>query len=77
MDYTAYVGAHVFTLDGEELGTVKEFRHDLFKVDAPMRPDYWLRCDCINAGMAGSDRLTVAFRKDDLGDQTVDAPKSA
>jgi hypothetical protein len=74
MDYNAYVGAHVFTLDGEELGTVKEIRHDLFKVDAPMRPDYWLRCDCINAGMAGSERLTVAFTKEELRDRTVKEP---
>lgn len=60
-------GAEVYTLDGEKLGTVKKVRSDYFKVDAPMKPDYWLRCDCVDGGTGyAGDRVTVAFTKDRL-----------
>lgn len=66
-------GAEVYTLDGEKLGKVKTVRSDYFKVDAPMKPDYWLRCDCVNggAGYAG-DPITVAFSKDRLDEFKYD-----
>lgn len=35
-------GAAVYTTDGNELGAVKAVRDAAFKIDAPMRPDYWL-----------------------------------
>jgi hypothetical protein len=35
-------GCPIFTQDGNHIGEVKEIRGRYFKVDAPMRPDYWL-----------------------------------
>ena len=43
------VGTEVMTLDGDTLGTVKEVSGSCFKVDAPLRPDYWLGIDTIGA----------------------------
>jgi hypothetical protein len=60
------IGAAVITLDGDELGTVKEIRGDLFKVDAPMQPDYWLECECIRGAFGGG--IEVAFPKERLND---------
>jgi hypothetical protein len=65
-------GAHVYTLDGDDLGTVKEVQGAYFKVDAPMQPDYWLRSDCIRT--AAADRVELAFDKDHLGDFKVSDP---
>lgn len=69
---TADPGSHVYTRDGDHLGTVKETRPGYFKIDAPMAPDYWLRTDCIAS--AGGDRLTLAIDKGDVGDYKVDDP---
>ena len=55
----APVGARVITADGEELGTVKESTSDSFKVDAAMKPDYWLSCDFIQDSTATSVQLSV------------------
>ena len=55
----APVGAHVITADGEDLGTVKETKGDSFKVDAAMKPDYWLNCNFIQNSTANSVELTV------------------
>ena len=41
------IGCPVFTADGDEIGRVKEIRGRYFKVDAPMRPDYWLIYDVL------------------------------
>lgn len=35
-------GAAVYTTDGHELGAVKAVSDAAFKVDARLRPDYWL-----------------------------------
>ena len=59
------VGAEVTTVDGEKLGTVKEVSGSCFKVDAPMRPDYWLGVDCIASSAGGAVRLNLT--KDGLG----------
>jgi hypothetical protein len=55
----APLGARVVTADGEELGTVKETRSDAFKVDAAMKPDYWLGCDFIQDSTTNSVQLSV------------------
>jgi hypothetical protein len=68
-------GQRIYTSDGDHLGTVKELRGEYFKVDAPMQPDYWLRCDC--AAMSAGDRITLAFDKHQLGDYKVSDPNDA
>lgn len=60
------VGAEVMTADGDKLGTVKEVSGACFKVDAPMRPDYWLGTDTIASSTGGAVRLTID--KDRLGE---------
>jgi len=68
----SYRGAEVYTTDGEMLGHVKEIRNDHFKVDAPMKPDYWLSNTCVRGGMITGDRVTVTFDKGNLDSYKVD-----
>lgn len=35
-------GMPIVTLDGDQIGLIKETRPGFFKVDAPRRRDYWL-----------------------------------
>ena len=66
------IGAEVYTADGDKLGKIKEVLGDCFKVDASMRPDYWLARDTITA-CAGND-VNLSFTKSQLGDMKVDKP---
>lgn len=66
------VGAHVMTADRQELGTVKEVRGHAFKVDAPMRQDYWLGDSAVTT-LAG-DRVTLNFPKDQLDQYRLSGP---
>lgn len=68
------VGSHVYTSDGDDLGTIKEVQGRFFKVDASMRPDYWLSRDCVRTASVGEVRL--AIDKDQLGDYKVDKPST-
>lgn len=70
---TPSVGAPVFTSDGNELGKVKEVAGTCFKVDASMRPDYWLGNDCITSSSTSEVRLNIP--KDRVGDMKVDGPE--
>lgn len=67
------VGAEVLTADGDKLGTVKEVSGSCFKVDAPMRPDYWLGTDTVASSTGGVVRLTLA--KDGLGEAKKDGQR--
>ncbi len=67
------VGTEVMTADGDKLGTVKEVTGFCFKVDAKMRPDYWLATDSIASADGGMVRLS--FDKNMLGDAKVDSPE--
>jgi hypothetical protein len=60
------MGAEVLTADGDKLGTVKEVSGSCFKVDAPMRPDYWLGTDTVASSTGGTVRLNL--NKDHLGE---------
>ena len=60
------VGWKVFTSDGDEIGTVKEFSTEAFKVDAPMQPDFWLPMSTVIS--SGASRVELDFVKDHLGD---------
>jgi hypothetical protein len=57
-------GLAVFTLDGEKIGSVKEVTADAFKVDAPLRPDYWLPRDRVLSFT--NERVTLDFNESDL-----------
>jgi hypothetical protein len=67
------IGCSVYTADGDEIGHVKEVRGRFFKVDAPLRPDYWLSRESISA--TRSNGVTLTVDKDHLGDAKVDAPE--
>ncbi len=68
-------GCAVFTQDGDQIGRVKEVRGRYFKVDAPLRPDYWLSRDVVAA--ATPSAVTLAVGKEQLGHVKLDAPDEA
>ena len=68
------IGTPVFSRDGEQLGTVKEFRGTAIKLDVTGQPDYWLPTSCLTEGSAR--RVMVASTKGQIGDLTVDEPKA-
>jgi hypothetical protein len=76
MHTNLHTGQAVYTADGDRLGEVKELRGDYFKIDAAMKPDYWLACDCVLGGMGGDDRVTLSFEKDRLADYKQKEPAS-
>lgn len=65
-------GWEVYTADGQKIGAVKEVQGRSFKVNAPVRPDFWLRTGAI--GMAGNGRVDLAVTADRLDDAKVDMP---
>ncbi len=72
MSNDVYVGARVFTVDGEEIGRVGEVQAHAFKVDVAMQPDYWLGTDCVRVASPGEVRL--AFAKRQLDDFKREGP---
>jgi len=68
-------GLPVFTLDGEKIGSVKEVTPDAIKVDAPLRPDYWLpRARVLSFT---NERVTLDVNHADLDGQRIDGPEPA
>ncbi len=65
-------GARVVTLDGEELGKVAEVEGSYFKVDAPMRRDYWLGSDFIV--QSSQENVSLSFAKVDLDAHKLNEP---
>jgi hypothetical protein len=59
-----HVGLEVHTFDGQRLGLVKEVTATGIKVDAPLRPDYWLSRDRVLSFT--NERVTMDFNHDDL-----------
>jgi hypothetical protein len=57
------VGAAVITIDGRELGKVKEVSDGWFKVDARLRRDYWLPSDLIETSSAMTVQLSFASER--------------
>jgi hypothetical protein len=74
MQATPAIGARVLTSDGAELGHVKEVSGMLFKIDAPMQTDYWLRTDLI-VNTDGGVRLSVS--RETLDDVKQKGPDDA
>jgi len=66
------VGATVITIDGRELGKVKEVSDGWFKVDARLRRDYWLASDLIETSSAMTVQLS--FARERLSDLKSDLP---
>ncbi|MEX2080407.1 MAG: hypothetical protein WEC33_02235 [Dehalococcoidia bacterium] len=69
------VGARVYTLDRDDLGTVKEVSGSSFKIDAPWARDYWLSCEYIGETEPGSVQLVLV--KNRLGDYKLAQPADA
>jgi hypothetical protein len=63
------LGLEVHTLDGEKIGTVKEVRGGALKVDAPMRPDFWLPRSLVLSWT--NERVTMDFNEADLFEHTL------
>jgi hypothetical protein len=62
------VGLAVFSLEGSPLGSVAEVNSGAFRVDVPLKPDFWLlKADALSFT---DERVTMNFEKDDLGDHT-------
>lgn len=64
-------GQPVRTMDGKELGRIKEIGDRYFKVDVRLRPDYWLACDQV---IAAEEAAMVGFTKDALDTYKVGRP---
>lgn len=56
-------GAAVYTRDEQRIGVVKDIRGHIFKIDAPMRRDFWLAADAVLAALPdGSIQLNLDRR---------------
>lgn len=66
------VGAAVMAKDGEQVGKVSEISGSFFKVDAPMRRDFWLSVEYV--GLCAPDKVQLAFEKKELGDHKLAGP---
>lgn len=51
------VGSPVYTHDDKKIGKVKEVQGRHFKVDAPLRPDYWLSDEVVEAAVSDQSVL--------------------
>lgn len=53
------IGARVMSADGKQLGRVKEIGEDRFKVDAHLRPDFWLGVRYVEYAKDGIVQMNV------------------
>jgi hypothetical protein len=67
---TVQPGAFVYTSDNKQLGKVREWRDEAFKVDAALQPDYWLPLTAV--ATATPDKVLLTFPKDQLGGMKID-----
>lgn len=65
-------GLPVFTSDNHQLGTVKDVADGSFKVDVPMRPDFWLSREAVLSFSA--ERVTLDVAKDEVDRFKVHMP---
>lgn len=71
--WTLEQGWPVITQDNETIGRAVEVRGDLFRVAAPLRPDFWLSRSRVVA--AAPEGVAVSFAKEQLdAERTVPAP---
>ena len=69
------IGSHVYSSDGDKLGTIKEVWDVYFKVDAAMHPDYWLGTESVKSSLEPG-RVTVVFDKNHLDEYKRDIVKA-
>lgn len=69
------VGFKVFTLDGHSLGEVAEVHDDSFKINAPLKRDFWLSCAEVWSADVGG--VHVNFGSDDVAGHKLPGPESA
>jgi hypothetical protein len=61
----------VFTSDGESIGRVKDVRSGCMRIDAVLRPDYWLSLSLIHTV---STVVGLAIPKADIAANKLDEP---
>jgi len=66
------LGAKVFTLDGHSLGEVCQVTDECFKLNAPLKRDFWLNCDEVWAADVGG--VHVNFASGDVEAHKVAGP---
>jgi hypothetical protein len=69
------IGCQVMSTDGEELGTVKQVEGDVFEVDAPAQPNFWLPMSAIASRMG--QRVTLIFQQESLDHYRSEPPLAA
>jgi FKBP-type peptidyl-prolyl cis-trans isomerase 2 len=69
------VGTLVFGQDGLQIGRVKEVTPNSIKIDAPLRPDYWI--ERTHVVSFNADRVTVDFNGDLLDRFASSIPPAA
>jgi hypothetical protein len=67
-----WAGCPVYTRDGREIGEVDEKWGGYFKVDALVKPDFWLRTYL--GTLSGECRIVVAFEFDELEHHKIEDP---
>lgn len=70
------VGSGVYTRDDKKLGKVKEVQGRYFKVDAHLRPDYWLSDECV-ASATPDQSVVLAINSVEVGSYRLKAPQAA
>ena len=68
---TLHPGELVYAKDGALLGTVSAVREGLFKLDAPMKLDYWLPLDCL--ALREDDVAVTCFPRAELDDYRIES----
>ncbi len=63
-------GTEVYARDGRYLGTVSEVKPELFKLDTPMRLDYWLPRECVASETQGT--IVLCFPYGELDSHRVE-----
>lgn len=66
------VDTPVFSLDGQQVGYVKEMHGGYFKLDVPMAKDYWL--STVYIADSTLDRVSLSLRKDEMDEHRLSAP---
>jgi hypothetical protein len=66
------LGSPVRTSEGDEIGKLAEIANDRIKVDAPLRPNFWVGGDDVVP--AGDGHVQLAFVRGDLEAHRVDPP---
>jgi hypothetical protein len=67
------VGAPVRTAEGKGIGNIAELSGTCFRMDVPLRPDYWLSMDLVN-GFESDGTVILTINRDELDVVKQDKP---